>query len=188
MPAILDYAVVLSRMTADGFRCNYPNGGSFSFPTPPLVRGWITSPDQTIRLELANQLRTVPYPAESAAVLWQTALSGPAWIMPASHWHFEFHDGSRDWMADVLRVIQINPVMLENRPDASAIEFVPHESAAFTRLLAALLSNLRVSDFSIAFPGRPALCTVHHHNQLWWTSTDANLIGQIDLICNPTAR
>ena len=42
-------------------------------------------------------------------------------------------------------------------------------------LIASLLGNLRTSDFMLAFPGRPALCTVHHHKQLWWQTTDLAL-------------
>jgi hypothetical protein len=50
-----------------------------------------------------------------------------------------------------------------------------HERAAMELLVAALLENLRMSDFMLAFPGRPALCTIHHHKQLWWQTTDAAL-------------
>ena len=32
-------------------------------------------------------------------------------------------------------------------------------------------SQLRFSDFLLAFPDRPALCTVHHHEQVWWQTT-----------------
>ena len=38
------------------------------------------------------------------------------------------------------------------------------------------------SDFMIAFPGRPALCTLHHHKQLWWSSTDAKIMQAVEEI------
>jgi len=40
-----------------------------------------------------------------------------------------------------------------------------------------LLMMLSSSDFMIAFPGSPALCTLHHHKQLWWTSTDEKILA-----------
>jgi hypothetical protein len=42
-------------------------------------------------------------------------------------------------------------------------------------LVSQLLTHLRTSDFMLAFPGGPVLCTVHHHKQLWWQTTDAGL-------------
>ena len=43
--------------------------------------------------------------------------------MPMSHWHFELHDGSRDWMPDMLKQVGVDPVQLESRADGSALEF-----------------------------------------------------------------
>jgi hypothetical protein len=34
---------------------------------------------------------------------------------------------------------------------------------------------LTASDFAIAFPRRAVLCTLHHHKQLWWQTTDTGL-------------
>jgi hypothetical protein len=187
MPAIIDYPIVLERMTAGGFRCNYYNSGAFGFPAMPLVRGWIGPPDSTIKADLIPGVRYVKPPYESrlaraAAEIWKTVLPGAAWVMPMSHWHFELHDGSRDWMPASLEEIGVDSKRLENRADGAALEFVLEEAAAFTRFLESLLGNLRVSDFLIAFPGRPALCTVHHHKQLWWMTTDEVLVERVDEI------
>jgi hypothetical protein len=181
VPGIIDYAVVLARLTEGGLRCNYPNSGAFGFAPAAevLVRGWIAGPDSSIKPELARAAQIVANPAEAAARAWQAVLAGPVWIMPASHWHFELHDGSRDWLAGVLGEIGVDAKTLENRADGSAIESGAQEVPAFTRLLAALLENLRVSDFTLAFPGRPVICLAHHHKQLWWTSTDAKLLEQV---------
>jgi hypothetical protein len=181
VPGIIDYSVVLARMTEGGFRCNYPNSGAFGFAAAAEVsiRGWITAPDATIKPDLARVAQTVANPAVAAAAAWQAALPGPAWIMPASHWHFELHDGSRDWLAGLLAEIGVDSKLLENRADGSAIEFGGDEITPFTRLLAGLLDHLRVSDFTLYFPGRPVLCLVHHHKQLWWTTPDATLLEQV---------
>jgi hypothetical protein len=34
---------------------------------------------------------------------------------------------------------------------------------------------LQQSDFSIAFPGRRVVCSLHHHQQLWWTSAEPDV-------------
>ena len=186
MPSIIDYSAVLSRMTSAGFRCNYHNSGAFGFPakSPTIIRGWIGPPDLTIKSSLLPFIKSVPPPYESnlaaaAAGAWTKCLPGPVWVMPMSHWHFELHDGSRDWMPSLLKEIGVDPAQLESRADGSAIEFTESESARFTQLLAALLSDLRVSDFSMAFPGHQVVCMVHHHKQLWWTAADVALIDQI---------
>jgi hypothetical protein len=64
---------------------------------------------------------------------------------------------------------------LVTRANGAALGFELGERAGFESLVAQLLSNLRTSDFMVAFPGRAALCTVHHHKQLWWQTTDAAL-------------
>ncbi len=92
-----------------------------------------------------------------------------------SHWAFELSDGSRPWLPALLQNIGIDPALLEGRNNAAAIEFAPLESQPFEQFLQGLLQNLRGSDFSLVFPGQQALCTVHHHQQLWWMTTDAKL-------------
>ena len=185
MPAIVDYSIVLERMTAEGFRCNYHNGGAFGFVGTPLVRGWIGPPDGTIKKDLLPALRFVAAPhevrlAQATVKIWQSAIGGPAWVMPMSHWHFELHDGSKDWMPGLLAVMNVDSKQLENRADGSAIEFAPGETAMLARFLETLLRYLRVSDFLMAFPGQKALCNVHHHKQLWWTTNDPALIEKLD--------
>jgi hypothetical protein len=179
VPGIIDYSVVLARMTESGLRCNYPNGGAFGFHENAMIRGWIGAPDPTIKQGLASQTQTVLNPAEAAGRVWREALAGAAWIMPASHWHFELHDASSAWLAGLLGEIGVDARLLENRADGAAIEFGGGEIAAFTRLLGGLLDKLQVSDFTLAFPGRPVLCLVHHHRQLWWSTTDAALMERI---------
>jgi hypothetical protein len=186
VPAIIDYPIVLERMNRQGFRCNYPNSGAFGFPdgADVKIRGWIGPPDPSIRPQLLPATKSFHAPYETnltaaAAEVWEDFLPGPAWVMPMSHWHFEFHDGSREWMPSLLWEIQLQPKQLEDRADGSAIELMPTESAHFLWLVEALLKNLRVSDFLIAFPGHPLLCTLHHHKQLWWTTTDADLLNHI---------
>jgi hypothetical protein len=47
-------------------------------------------------------------------------------------------------------------------------------------LVGGLLGRLLGSDFMLAWPGRPAVCTVHHHKQLWWTTTDPELLAALE--------
>ncbi len=69
---------------------------------------------------------------------------------------------------------------LSQRHDGSALEFAPGENQGFQSLLLALLTNLFGSDFLLSFPDRPVVCTVHHHKQLWWTTSDAEIYADIE--------
>jgi hypothetical protein len=180
---VIDYAAVLDALTAEGLKCNYPNGGSFSFegePTPQTL-GWIGPADSTIKPAVRPLVRAVPPPYETnlvamASQAWQRYLPGDAWIMPASHWSYELSHGSREWMPDLIREIDLDPASLIGRTDAAAIEFSLTEAQHFNHFLATLLERLSASDFSIAFPGRKTVCMIHHHKQLWWTTTDARVM------------
>lgn len=186
MPTIIDYPAVLERLTRQGFACNYPNSGAFGFPPAAelKIRGWIGPADSTIRSTMLAMTKSFPPPYETnlcaaAASAWENVLPGPAWVMPMSHWHFEFHDGSRDWLPALLTDIQVDPKKLENRADGSAIEFNLVELPHFIWMVEGLIRGLRASDFMLAFPDRPVLCTVHHHKQLWWTTTDVDILRRI---------
>jgi hypothetical protein len=108
------------------------------------------------------------------------------WVMPRSHWAYELDFGSRDWMPAALREIGIDPGQLAPLNTGAALEFQPGESNEFGSFLAHLLDNLSgSSDFQLAWPGRPLLCTVHHHKQLWWTTSDATMYREIERVANP---
>ncbi len=182
MSAIVDFANVLQRMEADGFRSLYHNSGSFGFSPGADVRyaGWVGPPDASIRAEARSYLRqfTPPYEqnlARAAADVWAQHLAGPVWVMPMSHWSYELDFGSHEWMPAALREAGVEPEQLVPRANGSAIEFDVSERPKFEMLLSRLLMGLTSSDFMLAFPGRAALCTVHHHKQLWWQTTDAPL-------------
>jgi hypothetical protein len=187
VPVIVDYAQVLARMAATGFRCNYHNSGAFGFAgnIDVHVRAWIGPEDATIKPSLLPNVRTIAPPfaanlAQNFLRVWRQALPGKVWLMPMSHWHFELHDGSREWLPALLPQIGVDPALLIDRADASPLEFSPDESAALSPLLIALLENLKLSDFQMAFPDHLALCMIHHHTQLWWQTTDAGLMRKID--------
>jgi len=58
----------------------------------------------------------------------------------------------------------------------AAIEFNWEDSGQFTSFLATLLDNLSgSSDFQLVWPGRPVICVIHHHTQLWWTTPDDSI-------------
>jgi hypothetical protein len=189
MPVIIPYDTVLQSLTAQGLRCNYYNGGAFGFPAEAttIFRGWIGSPDASIRPEMLAVARKVDAPlvpklAEITAKAWERVLPGIAWIMPMSHWHFELTYGSRAWLPGLLAEIAIDAAALAEQANAAAIEFAPADRSAMQRLVAGLLDGLTGSDFSIAFPGRPCIAVLHHHKQVWWMTSDANLAAKLDAI------
>ncbi len=169
-------------MEADGFRSLYHNSGAFGFPRGADVKyaGWEGPADASIRAEARGYLRQIAPPYEAnlsrgAGQVWMDHLSSPAWVMPMSHWSYELDFGSREWMPAALNAVGVDGNELLTRANGAALEFQVDERAPFESLLSQLLSNLRTSDFTLAFPGQPALCTVHHHKQLWWQTTDAAL-------------
>ena len=192
VPHIVDYPLVVDVMARGGFVSLYHNSGAFGFPETTAARhvGWAGPPDDTIRPAARHLVRHVPPPfernlAELAAVAWQQHLPGPAWILPRSHWAYELDFGSRDWMPGLLASIDVDPAQLATRNDGSALAFELPQRDAFVRVLESLLTHLLGSDFALAFPGRPALCTVHHHKQLWWTTSDETLSHGLDRLVPP---
>jgi hypothetical protein len=133
-----------------------------------------------------------PYVATLAAVctrMWTEGLGGGAftWVMPKSHWAYELMFGSAEWMPQLLRETGVSPEDLGGRHDASALQFSRGEEAQFERFLAALLGNLFGSDFLLAWPGYPLVCTVHHHKQLWWTA-DPDVLRALDVLVPPDPK
>jgi hypothetical protein len=186
MPSIIDYSLVKRHMTSRRIVCNYPNSGSFGFApsVQTTIRAWTGPEDSTIKPSLLPLVRHVPQPYEinlaSAAIrVWQNILPGPIWLLPTSHWHYELQDGCKDWLADLLTQLQLDPNMLDTRADGSAIEFGAAETKPLETFLLAILRQ-KFSDFLLAFGDWAVLCTVHHHQQLWWVSSDADLMDHID--------
>jgi hypothetical protein len=182
MPWIIDYSVVLEQMRQQRFKSLYYNSGAFGFPTEvqPQTIGWIGPDDSTIKPEALSLARKIPPPHEEnlAKLLicaWQELLPGKIWIMPMSHWSYELDFGSREWMPALLESINLDPGQLLTRNNAAAIEFTPNETAPLEHFTAGLLQMLVASDFAITFPRRAALCTLHHHKQLWWQTTDSEI-------------
>ena len=179
MPAIIDYAEVLERMTSRGFVSLYHHSGAFGFARGVEVKvaGWIGPDDPTIREDASNFVRRVaePYASNLAASLegiWKERLSPhDAWLMPKSHWHYELHFGNRALLETLLPEIRIDPHQLRERNDGSAIAFLLSESDRLRYATEQLLLNLNYSDFLIAWPEAATLCTVHQHQQLWWQTT-----------------
>ena len=186
---IIDYADVLARMREDGLESLYHNSGAFGFPSHASPRhvGWIGPPDPTIRPAALAFARQVPPPyeqnlAELTARAWREHVPGPLWVMPKSHWAYELDFGSSRWMPRLLEQLGLDPTSLQARHDGTALEFPSQHDDAFTGFVAGLLGNLVGSDFALAFPGRPVVCSVHHHKQLWWSTTDDRLHALLDAI------
>jgi len=173
-------------MKATGFACNYYNSGSFGFPKglPIHVAAWIGPDDPTIRAEVQQYVRQVTPPFESTLArltkrIWRELIGDSIWVMPASHWAFELDFGSRDWMPRLLERHGIDPAQLHDRTDGSAIEFCADEQFQFAEFLETLLARLTASDFTLAFPGQSIVCSVHHHQQLWWVTSDSALHSKL---------
>jgi hypothetical protein len=190
MPRIVDYETVRDRMLAAGFVSLYHNSGAFGFPRGADVKklGWIGPDDGTIRVEMRPFMRHVPPPHAATLARMLVAarrhLAGEAWLMPKSHWHFELHDGHPALLASLLPAIGIDPALLRERNDGSAIAFAPDEDDALRRAIEGLIDGARFSDFLVAFPDAAAdwraVCTVHHHQQMWWQTTSAELIELLE--------
>ena len=186
MPVIVDYALALSQLLGKGFHSLYYNSGAFGFPDDAATEsvGWVGPDDPTLRPAARALAHSVPPPYEQnlAKLLvgaWQHRLPGKIWLMPKSHWAYELDFGNRDWLPGALQQIGVDPGALQSRTNASPIEFDARETAHFSQFIEASFAGLLGSDFALAFPGRPVVCTLHHHTQVWWTSTDRELIAQL---------
>ena len=187
MPWIIDYPLVLDQMRQQHLRSLYYNSGAFGFPADAPVQhvGWIGPEDPTIREEARPLARMIapPHEVNLASMLltaWQEHLPGRLWFMPKSHWAHELEHGSREWMPALLENVGVDPGQLSARTNAPAIEFTMEEAEQVRHFAQRLLEMLQGSDFMIAFPRRPVLCTLHHHKQLWWSSTDPALIARLE--------
>ena len=188
MASIIEYPIALQRLQQQGLVCNYFNGGAFGFPkgTSVTTLGWISDEDWTIKPDLRPNLRRFAPPAQeslakAAVAAWVNELSSPALIMPLSHWAFELDFGSRNCLPNLIEIVGLglDPNLLAHRADASPIEFSLKEQPTLQRFVQTLLANLVSSDFMLAFPCHPILCTIHHHKQLWWRGSDKALIERI---------
>jgi hypothetical protein len=182
----VDYEQVLSQMKGQGLRSLYYNSGAFGFAegVPAHSVGWIGTEDSSLRPEAREMAVKVAPPYESTlgelvVRAWHDYLPGKVWLMPKSHWAYELDFGSRDWMPALLERAGVDAGLLQSRTNAAAIEFNLTEVNSFTHVIEGLLRMLLGSDFALAFPGRQAVCTLHHHKQVWWQSDDAGLIESL---------
>lgn len=183
VPWIIDYPTVLEQLRATGLHSLYYNGGAFGFAPEVTTRsiGWIGPPDDSIRAEVRPLLQSIPEPFEQNLTsllvrAWTDLLPGRIWVMPGSSWAYELDFGSRQWLPPLLERIGIDPGQLQSRTNASAIEFSPDEHERLSAFVMRLLEMLAGSDFFLAFPGRKAVAMLHHHKQIWWTSSEEGII------------
>lgn len=193
MSWIIEYPSVMEQMRLQKFKCLYYNSGAFGFTDTSAVKhvAWIGPDDPTIRPAAKPFLRPVapPYEANLARLagrLWQQTLPGKVWVMPMSHWAFELGHGSHAWLPALVEHLGLDPGLLENRNNGAAIEFGPDEREPFEWFTGKLLEMLSGSDFMLAFPGWQVLCTVHHHKQLWWQTTDPTIADAIEMLVAAT--
>jgi hypothetical protein len=193
MPWIIEYEVVLEHMRERGFKCNYHNSGAFAFGDTAKVKtlGWVGPPDETIRPQVRPLTRAVGEPYEEnlaklCAKAWREQFPARVWAMPMSHWSYELNYGSRDWMPALIENVELDPGLLEGRNNAAAIEFSMDEGHLLEYFVQRLLEMLLGSDFTLAFVGKPVLCTVHHHKQLWWQTTDGGILRGLEGVVGVT--
>jgi hypothetical protein len=186
VPRIIDYPIVLQTLAELKLRCVYPNSGAFAFEDGVATQslGWIGPADESIRADMRQLIRQVPPPFEEnlsrmLVRAWREILPGKIWVMPASHWAYELDFGSAAWMPEILENIGVDPRQLQTRTTAAAIEFSENESEGLERFATRLLQMLQASDFSIAFAQRPAIGLLHHHKQIWWTSSDEQIFAAL---------
>jgi hypothetical protein len=41
---------------------------------------------------------------------------------------------------------------------------------------------LHGSDLSLVFPAHKTICTIHSHKQLWWTTTNPQIVMDLDRV------
>ena len=194
MPTVVDYPLVLADQTAVGLRSLYYNSGAFGFPAGVETTsvGWVGPPDETIRPAARPLVRQVgePHAATLAKLLttaWLDQLPGDVWVMPKAHWAYELDFGNKAWLPDALRSAGVDPSLLVTRNNGAAVAFTPVEADSFTALVDAMLTRLTGSDFAAAWPGRRVACTIHSHQQLWWTTDDSALVAGLDRLVPRTA-
>ena len=190
MPTIVDYPVVRQRMLDRGFVSLYHNSGAFGFGPDDSVQnlGLVTTDDPSIRESARAMMRLVTRPAQLDAVERVCRhIRSDAWLMPKSHWHYELHFGNSRLLEGVLQSIPIDPAVLRDRNDGSAIAFEPAAAKQLLGVVTELLPLLRGSDFMIAWPDGGTLCTIHHHGQLWWQTTDKGVAAALDGVA-PASR
>lgn len=181
MPSVIDYDIVQQRMREGGYVSLYHNSGAFGFAATEgvVTRGWIGPDDPTIREAARQFIHPFPPPYEEsladALIRIAETLNGDIWLMPKSHWHYEMHFGNRELLESLLPAIGINPTLLRDRNNGSAIAFARTEMDALKRATMQLLEGLVQSDFLLAFPTEQTLCTIHHHKQLWWQTTHSGV-------------
>jgi hypothetical protein len=186
LPWIVDHEQVLTQMSGQGLRSLYYNSGAFGFAdgTSAQSVGWVGPEDSSLRpaaREIAVRV-AAPYETTLSTLVvraWQDHLPGKVWLMPKSHWAYELDFGSRDWMPALLERAGIDAGLLQTRTNAAAIEFNLTELQTFSHVIEGLLRMLLGSDFALGFPGRQVVCTLHHHKQVWWQSTDVALIDAL---------
>jgi len=187
MPRVIDYAEVLESLNRAGLVSLYHNSGAFGFAeeAPTQSVGWIVRDDSTIRPAARAICRLVSPPTERtlatfAGAIWADRLASESvWVMPMSHWAYELDFGSYQWLPTVLSEAGIDPIQLIGRHDGAAIEFLRAERPEFEKMIEHLLMHLAQSDFTFVFPGGATVCTVHHHKQLWWTTTDTAISDRL---------
>ncbi len=188
MPSVVDYPVVLERLTELGYRSLYHNSGAFGFAAgvPTISRGWIGPPDGSIREAARDLVRQAQPPfaknlSRLMLEMWKTTLPGPAWVMPRSHWAFELEFGHRDWLPAAIEQIGLDPVPLGKLNNAAAIEFSVTESKTLGAFITELLTRLISSDFQLVFLDHSTVCTIHTRCQLWWTTAGRTVADKLDL-------
>jgi hypothetical protein len=193
VPRIVEYPELLGAMHALQLRSLYYNSGAFGFEPAVDAKsvGWICAEDSSLRPEARQLAQLVPTPAarELPGLLTRAVtelLYGPIWVMPKSHWAFELDFGSKAWMPQALGEVGVDASLLEQRTTGDAIEFGADEVPLLTSFVTQLMTNLTGSDFALAAPGKPIVCTLHHHKQVWWTTTDLALLQSLQQLPGPS--
>jgi hypothetical protein len=189
---IIEYQTVFETLYGQGLQCHYHNSGAFGFPSQMVTqsRGWIGPADASIQPAARALAHSVPPPYEAnlaalAERAWLELLPGSVWAMPKSHWAYELEFGNREWMPALLEEIGIDPRKLAGLNNAAAIQFETGDSNLFQIFIQRLLEKLTASDFSLAFPDRGTICTIHSHKQLWWTTTVPSVAIGLDRLLLP---
>jgi hypothetical protein len=185
MPTVVNYEQVLTVADRMRLRSVYYNSGAFDFGSAPThIVGWLGPDDPTLRsdLQALTARVSIPYARNLSTALmhaWRTLLPGTAWVLPKSHWSFELQHAHRPALHAALRALAIDVAHLSSLPSAAAaLAFEPDEANALGTLVETIFTENVSSDFALLFPDRPAILTLHHHQQIWLQTTDPILAQQ----------
>ena len=156
----------------------YPDTGRFAFRHGDRVRRccFFVDDDPSIRPELRPQCRqadSLEDVADQTAGFVGQYVTGPIYLVPQIHWEHELLDDHCGMWATIFD-------HLGQAPDDVALTggnavVADARLAAWADICRILLAGLQSSDVML-FCQMPLMVKIHHHGQVWFSSTNVDLL------------